>query len=80
MIYNKDTAREARPEGKGRSKNRERKHLELAKSVTHFLKAVYEKRPGASYQLHHRAKPNNRVRPIIQELTRKVKRGQYEKV
>lgn len=23
-VYNKDTAREARPEGKGRSKNRER--------------------------------------------------------
>lgn len=29
---------------------------------------------------NHRAKPNNRVKPIIQELTRKVKRGQYEEV
>ena len=37
MVYNKDTAREARPEGKGRRMYRERKDLELAKTVTHFL-------------------------------------------
>ena len=80
MVYNKDAAREARPEGKGRRMYRERKSRTPAKTVTHFLKAVYEKWPGASYQLHHRAKPNNRVKPIIQELTRKVKRGQYEEV
>ena len=59
---------------------RERKSRTPAKTVTHFLKAVYEKWPGVRYQRNHRAKPNNRVKPIIQELTRKVKRGQYEEV
>ena len=36
-VYNKDTAREARPEGKGRRMCRERKSRTPAKTVTHFL-------------------------------------------
>ena len=35
--YNKDTAREARPKGKGRRMYRERKSRTPAKTVTHFL-------------------------------------------
>ena len=38
--YTIDTAREARPEGKGRRIYRERKSRTPAKTVTHFLKAV----------------------------------------
>ena len=72
--YTIDTAREARPEGKGRRMYRERKSRTPAKTVTHFLKAVYEKWPGVRYQRNHRAKPNNRVKPIITRLIRKVKR------
>ena len=56
-VYNKDTAREARPEGKGRRMYRERKSRTPAKTVTHFLKAVYEKWPGAVYQTHTEPNP-----------------------
>lgn len=55
--YTIDTAREARPEGKGRRMYRERKSRTPAKTVTHFLKAVYEKWPGAVYQTHTEPNP-----------------------
>ena len=70
-VYNKDTAREARPEGKGRRMYRERKSRTPAKTVTHFLKAVYEKWPGASYQLHTEPNPQMRSAPLYQRLARK---------
>ena len=41
-VYTIITAREARPEGKGRRMYRERKSRTPAKTVTHFLKAVDE--------------------------------------
>ena len=44
-----------------------------------FRRVWHEKWPGVRYQRNHRAKPR-RVKPIIQDLTRKVKRGQYEEV
>nr|DAL73937.1 MAG TPA: hypothetical protein [Caudoviricetes sp.] len=36
---------------------RERKSRTPAKTVTHFLKAVYEKWPGAVYQTHTEPNP-----------------------
>ena len=53
---------------------RERKSRTPAKTVTHFLKAVYKNGPVPSTK-HTPSQTHNRVKPIIQELTRKVKRG-----
>ena len=49
--YNKDTAREARPEGKGRRKYQERKSRTPAKTVTHFLISCMHTRssPASSF-------------------------------
>ena len=73
--YTIDTAREARPEGKGRRMYRERKSRTPAKTVTHFLISCIKENVPATATNEPPSQTHNRVKPIIQELTRKVKRG-----
>ena len=54
---------------------RERKSRTPAKTVTHFpISCIKENGPVPSTK-HTPSQTHNRVKPIIQELTRKVKRG-----
>ena len=72
--YTIDTAREARPEGKGRRKYRERKSRTPAKTVTHFLISCIKENGAVSIAKQSPRQTHQRVKPIITRLTRKVKR------
>ena len=59
---------------------RERKSRTPAKTVTHFLISCIKENGPATATNEPPSQTHNRVKPIIQELTRKVKREQYEEV
>ena len=72
--YTIDTAREARPEGKGRRMYRERKSRTPAKTVTHFLTSCIKENGAVPATNYTPRQTHNRVKPIITRQTRKVKR------